>query len=174
MNKCREFRKLIIRHFSKDLKNEEEDLLMVHLAQCPACQQEFDLQQEIETMLEHRPLDEAPAGLVERVLLLIPERESVYARPSFSWRPVAAVAFGAAGFILAAIVVYLKPQPVLFSGWTDGLTTALSHWSFDIKNPFIMWGAVAYSVIFSLFSLLIIQKFRHVFAKGFALLDRVI
>ncbi|MCK4352350.1 zf-HC2 domain-containing protein [candidate division WOR-3 bacterium] len=174
MSECRGFRKLIVRYFSKDLSNDEEKLLREHLAKCSTCKQEFVLQQEIETMLVHRPLVEAPAGIVERVLSLIPEQEAVYAQPFLNWRPVVAAAFGAVAWVVVAIILYFNPQPVMFSSWVDRLTMALNHFSFDIRNPFIMWGTVAYSVLFSISSLLINRRLRLTFAKGFGALCRVI
>ena len=155
MNKCREYRRMIVRFFSKDLTKEKEKILNEHLEICEKCKKEFILQEQMEFILQKRPLSEAPAVVIERVLSIIPERKEVYARPSFNWVAVVSIAYGIAASVIAAFTVYLARQPGAISAFIERMSTTMTHFSLTLESPSFIIGTVIYSLVVSLSTLLI-------------------
>lgn len=165
MNECGKYRQMIVRFFSRDLTGEEEKILKGHLEICERCKKEFELQKQMESMLQNRPSSEAPTAIVERVLALIPERKEVYARPYLNWRVVVSVAYGIAAWLIAALSFHLAHQPGGIGAFIERVLTAMTHFSLTLGSPSFIIGTVIYSLVVSLSSLFIFwrSKMRQVY-----------
>lgn len=158
MNECREYRRMIVRFFSRDLTREEEKILNGHLEICERCKKEFELQEQTESMLQKRPLSEAPVAVIERVLSIIPERKEVYARPSFNWRVAVSIAYGIAAWVIAVLTVHFAPQPGAISAFIERVSTTMTHFSLTLESPSFIIGTVIYSLVVSLSTLFIFWR----------------
>jgi len=158
MNECREYRQMIVRFFSKDLTKEEEKILNGHLERCEMCKKEFVLQEQMESILQKRPLSEAPVAVIERVLSIIPERKEVYARPSFNWRVAVSIAYGIAAWLIAALSFHLAHQPGGIGAFIERMSTTMIHFSLTLESPSFVIGTVIYSLVVSLSSLFIFWR----------------
>ena len=158
MNECREYRRMIVRFFSRDLTKEEEKILNGHLERCEMCKKEFVLQEQMESILQKRPLSEAPVAVIERVLSIIPERKEVYARPSFNWRVAVSIAYGIAAWVIAILTVHFARQPGAIDAFIERMSTTMTHFSLTLESPSFIIGTVIYSLVVSLSTLFIFWR----------------
>jgi len=158
MNECREYKRMIVRFFSRDLTKEEEKILNGHLKRCERCKKEFELQEQTESMLRNRPLSEAPVAVVERVLSIIPERKEVYARPSFNWRVAVSIAYGIAAWVIAVLTVHFASQPGAIDAFIERVSTTMIHFSLTLESPSFVIGTVIYSLVVSFSTLFIFWR----------------
>jgi len=158
MNECREYTQMIVRFFSKDLTGEEEKILNEHLEICEKCKKEFILQEQMEFILQKRPLSEAPVAVIEKVLSIIPERKEVYARPYFNWRVAVSIAYGIAAWVIAALSFHLAHQPGGIGAFIERMSTTMTHFSLTLESPSFIIGTVIYSLVVSLSTLFIFWR----------------
>ncbi len=166
MNECGEYRQMIVRFFSRDLTMGEEKRLKEHLEICERCKKEFELQKQMESMLRERPLSEAPAAVIERVLAIIPERKAVYVRPHLNWRVAVSIAYGIAAWVIAVLSFHLTRQPGAIGALIERVSTTMVHFSLTLESPSHIIGIVIYSLVVSLLSLFIFwrSQVRRVYA----------
>ena len=158
MNECREYRRMIIHFFSRDLTSEEEKILKDHLERCEECKKEFVLQEKMESILLKRPLSSAPVAVIERVLSIIPERKEVYARPYFNWKVAVSIASVVAAWVIVAITHYFTHQPGVLSTFIEGIPTMMTNFSLNFTKPSYIIGTVVYSLIVSSSTLFIFWR----------------
>ncbi|MCK4330329.1 zf-HC2 domain-containing protein [candidate division WOR-3 bacterium] len=158
MNECREYRRMIIHFFSRDLTGEEEKILKEHLGRCEECKKEFVLQGEMESILQKRPLSKAPVAVIERVLSIIPERKEVYARPHFNWRVAVSIASVVAAWIIVSLTHYFTRQPGVLSTFIEVMSTTMTNFSLNFTKPSFIIGTVIYSLVVSFSTLFIFWR----------------
>ena len=158
MNECREYRRMIIHFFSRDLTRKEENILKEHLERCEVCKKEFVLHGEMESMLKKRPLSKAPVAVIERVLSIIPERKEVYARPHFNWRVAVSITSVVAAWIIVSLTHYFTRQPGVLSTFIEGMSTTMTNFSLNFTKPSFIIGTILYSLVVSFSTLFIFWR----------------
>lgn len=153
MNGCREFRRLIIRFFSKDLTETEEQELNKHIMECANCKKEFVLHEQLDSMLKNRPISEAPTRIIQRVLSLIPEKREVYERPIFNWQIAICILCIVVAWSIAVTTIYFPPQLGFITIFVQKLLLIPKYTSI-IETPYFIVAVVIYSIVFSLCSVL--------------------
>lgn len=158
MNECKEYRRMIVQFFLRDLTGEEENTLKEHLEKCEVCKEEFLFQEKMETMLKNRPLSKAPIAVIEKVLSIIPERKEVYVRPYFNWRVAVSIASVTVAWVITAFTLYFARKPGDISAFIEGIPTAVTDFSLNFTKPSYIIGTIIYSLIVSSSALIIFWR----------------